>query len=390
MPPREPPTINFDLARDDALIRLQRRVGLVPAQGSGVLRRAVFWTAVGWLPIAVWALLTQRALPGDGPEPLLAHFGVHARLLVAVPVLILAEGPANAGTARILRQFLIAGVVPETGRSAYTAAVERALRWRDAAWPWLVLLAVGIAFATQSHTIDRSHDLAWAVDGTAGAGFGGLWYLYVGRTIFLTLVLGWIWRVALLAFLLARIARMELVLVPSHADRAGGLGFLERLPALFAPVVLAVSVVIASRWAHDAVYHGLSVLGLKLEMLLFVAMCTALCIAPLLAFRGPLKRARDAALLDYGALVGRQGQLVHTRWIRRQPIDDQPLLDAPELGPVADTNALFDAVRAMRTVPLGKAAVLPVALAAALPLGAVLALQVPVAELLQRLLQAIL
>jgi len=381
---------DFDLTRGDVLFRLQRRLGLVPASGSGAVRRAVFWTLFGWLPIAAWAFATHRALPGDGAEPLMAHFGVHARLLLAVPLLILAEAPANALTARLLRQFIVAGVVPESGRESYVEAVRRAMRWRDAAWPWLVALAVAIALATYSHSAVRSHEVEWAGTGAQGAGFGAYWYVYVGRTIFLTLVLSWIWRIGLLAGLLARIARLDLVLVPSHADRAGGLAFLESLPAVFAPLALAVSVVLASRWAHDAVYHGLTLVSVKIEMLLFIALCIAVFSAPLLFFRGKLKRARSQALLDYGALVGRQGGLVRARWIERRPIDDQPLLDSPELGPVADTNALYDAVKAMRTVPLGKSSVMPIVVAAALPLLAVLALQVPVADLLKRLVHAVL
>ncbi|MFO1364162.1 MAG: hypothetical protein U1F45_17175 [Burkholderiales bacterium] len=57
----------------------------------------------------------------------------------------------------------------------------------------------------------------------------------------------------LLAVLFWRIARLDLALVPTHPDRAGGLGFLERVPPLFAPVALAVGCVVrAARWAHDA------------------------------------------------------------------------------------------------------------------------------------------
>jgi hypothetical protein len=51
---------------------------------------------------------------------------------------------------------------------------------------------------------------------------------------------------------------------------------------------------------------------------------------------------------------------------------------------------LYDAVKSMRSVPLGKNSVLPVALAAALPIIAVLALQLPVKQLLLTLLKAVL
>ena len=45
----------LSLVRDDLLYRLQRRIGLIPTKGSGIARRAVFWSLFAWLPIAVWA-----------------------------------------------------------------------------------------------------------------------------------------------------------------------------------------------------------------------------------------------------------------------------------------------------------------------------------------------
>lgn len=381
---------DFDLTRGDVLFRLQRSIGLIPAVGSGLLRRALFWAAVGWLPIAVWAVATQRALPGASAEPLLAHFGVHARLLVAVPLLILAEGPAGALTARLLRHFVDAGIVPASGRAEFALAVRSAVRRRDAIWPWLAILAVALALGTYSQAVARAHDVEWAAGASDSLGFGGLWYLYVGRTMFLTLTLGWVWRVGLLATLLARIARMDLSLVPTHPDRAGGLGFLERLPAVFAPLALAVSVVLASRWGHDAVYHGLTLTSVKVEMIIFIGLCAVVFCLPLLAFRRPLKRAKQRALLEYGALVGQHGRLVHARWIEGRAIGEQPLLSAPELGPAADTAAIYQSVQSMRTLPVGKASLLPVLAAAAVPMLAVMALQVPMADILKRLLHAVL
>jgi hypothetical protein len=220
-------------------------------------------------------------------------------------------------------------------------------------------------------------------------GFGGLWYLYVGRSIFLVLAIGWLWRLVLLTVLFWRIARLDLSLVPTHPDKAGGIGFLERLPAAFAPVVLAISIVVASRLAHDAVYHELALQSMRLQMLVFVVVSVVLFLLPLLAFAGPLKRVKRAALLDYGALVGGHGRLVRQRWIEGRPLGDDAILNAPELGPVADTAALFDSVQAMRTVPLGKASIVPLVAAAIVPMAAVLALQVPVKDVLLTLLKAL-
>jgi hypothetical protein len=385
-------TVAFSLVRGDLLFRLQRAVGLIPADGLGLVRRALFWSMVGWLPVALAAMYVGRALPGGFSEPLLAHYGIQVRLLVAVPLMILAEGPANALVQRVLRHFVESGIVPAGQRARFDAAVGSAVRMRDATLPWVAIGACVLAVATISEVVIHPHEVDWANVGDAGqaARLGGLWYLYVGRSIFYTLAFAWFWRVALLSLLLWRIGRLDLSLVPTHADRAAGLGFLERLPGAFAPLALALGCVIASRWGHDAVHHDLVLAGQRAEMIGFVVLCVLLFLLPLLAFHAPLKRAKREAMLEYGDLVGRHGRLVHRRWIEGREIGQPPILEAPELGPVADTTAIYDAVRSMRTVPVTKNSVLPVAVAAALPMLAVLALQMPVKDIALTLLKALL
>ena len=389
---REPDdALELSLVRGDLLFRLQRRIGLIPPGGLGLVRRAVFWSLVAWLPTALWAVYAGRAIPGEAAEPLLAHFGIHARFLVAVPLLILAEGPAHALAAWLLPHFVQSGVVPQGELAKFRAAIAATAKLRDATLPWIMMAGIVAAFATTSEIVHHSHEIDWAVEGDGAGrwGFGALWYLYVGRFVYLTLVLGWLWRLVLVFLLLWRIARLDLSIVPTHPDRTGGLGFLERLPAVFAPVALAIGVVLAARWAHDAVYHGLVLQSLKVEMIAFVVLALAVFLLPLAAFAGPLKRAKKQALLDYGALVGRHGRLVRERWIEGKTLDDDALLNAPELGPVVDIAAAYDAVKAMRAVPIGKTAIVPIAAAAAAPLLAVLALQVPVGDLLLKLLKAL-
>jgi len=73
---------------------------------------------------------------------------------------------------------------------------------------------------------------------------------------------------------------LGLAIVPTHPDRSGGLGFLDRLATPFAPVVLAAGTVLASRWAHDAVYHGLAMQSVRVEMAAFIVACVLLFTLP--------------------------------------------------------------------------------------------------------------
>jgi hypothetical protein len=379
--------IALSLVRGDPGFRLQRRLGLVPAEGLGVARRAVVLAGITWLPIAIWAVVTGHAWSGPG-EPLLQHYGITVRCLLAIPLLVVAEASAHATTLRLLPHFLDSGLVPAPEQDRFAAIVRGIARLRDATRPWLALVVLVLAWTLAART--DGHELAWAEQGGQhGIGFGGLWFAYVARPIYLLLVGVWLWRLALLALLLARIARLPLAIVPTHPDGAGGLGFLAGLPRAFAPVAFAGSAVAAARWGHLVAHHGVDALSLRLPMVGIVVLMLVLFLAPLLVFAPRLAAARRTALLEYGALVGRHGRLVQRRWIAGEPVGEPELLSAPELGPVADTLALYGAVRSMRPVPVDRGAILAIALPAALPLLAVLAIQVPLRELLSKVLSAL-
>lgn len=388
---------SFSPFTDDPPLSLQRQIGLVPRGGGlGIGRRVVFWVTLTWLPIVVWAALTGRALPGHAAtEPLLQHFGVHVRLLLGIPLLIVAEGIAHNISQRLSPQFAAAGLVKPEQRPALQAIFDRAVRWRSAKLPWIAIVAAAVVWTwTDTLVLSGAHELTWAQEGgpsgKTSLGFGGWWYVYVGRPVFLALLLGWLWRLLLLTLVFRRIARLDLALVPTHPDRVGGLGFVQQYAGAFSLVAFTVAAVIAAGWAHDARFHGLDVHSLYPMMAMALGVTIVVALLPFFAFTGALQRAKRQALLDYGALVSRHGEAVHRKWIEGRAAEDDPLLEAPEIGPVADTAALFDSVRNMRVVPIGKPGLLALALPVLIPFVAVLAMQIPLRELLQGLVKGLL
>ena len=115
----------ISLVRGDLLFRLQRKIGLIPENGLGIGRRAVFWSLLAWLPIAVWAWQKGYLLPVDGGEPLLAHFGINARLLLAVPLFIVAEGMMHSTLTTLLPRLVSSGVVPPGQLDRLRSVLER-------------------------------------------------------------------------------------------------------------------------------------------------------------------------------------------------------------------------------------------------------------------------
>lgn len=387
--PADAETLSVSLVRDDLFFRAQRSVGLVPGSGLGVVRRAFAYALITWLPIVVWVAVAGRAVSGAVDEPLLQHFGVNARCLIAIPLLVLAEGMAQAMLHRVLPQFIRAGLVIDV--AAFRRTLEGVKRLRDRTVPWVVIAAVALAWTVLAPDTHQGHDVRWAEDAAhpGGIGFGGWWYLYVARPVYLTLALAWLWRIILAFVLFQRLAALPLSLVPTHPDRLGGLGFLESIPAGFAFVILALSAVAAAGWGHDVMYHGMNVSALKVPVAAFVALIAVVFLAPLLVFGAPLRRAKRAALLEYGAFVAEHGRKVHRRWIEKKPVEDDALLSAPEIGPVADVQTIYEAVQKMRPLPIGKSTLAAVLVPALIPVLVVVSLQVPIGQLVLQILKAL-
>ncbi len=181
--------------------------------------------------------------------------------------------------------------------------------------------------------------------------------------------------------------------MPAHPDRCGGLGFLKKLPMAFFLVTLAVSSILASRWMHDEMYHGHALASYKAPAAAFVVVWGGLMLSPLLLFAPRIASMKREALLSNGALIGDHGRLVHQRWILGQKVNSDSaagdILDAPELGPVVDISAIYDAVGKVTPVPVGKSSIMMVLVPIIIPMLVVISREIPVRDLLLKLLKTV-
>jgi hypothetical protein len=209
------------------------------------------------------------------------------------------------------------------------------------------------------------------------------------RPVFATLLLVWLWRLVVCVVLLWRIFRLDLHLVPTHPDRAGGLGFLEDFPIIFSPVIFASSAVLASRWGHDVFYHEVDVYSFAIPLAVYVSAMLILFLGPLVMFIRRLHHFKRRGVREYGTLVGQHGRLVRRRWIAHEQVPEAPLLQAAELGPVIDTVSMYEVVEQIRPAPIGKQSLLAVLLPALIPMLPVVAIQIPLKEVLVGLLKTL-
>ena len=285
-----------------------------------------------------------------------------------------------------LRQFVRAPLIAPDAQPAAAEAVMRALRRRDLRIAELVCVVA--AYAINLVGVDmflHSAAASWIVAvGPTGARLtpAGWWCALVSSPLFWFLLLRWLWRHGVWGLLLRDLARLDLRLVATHPDGAGGLAFIGQYPNAFAAFVFALSCVLGAAIAQHLLRGGLTAATYGQLMGAWLVVVVILFGAPLLAFSGPLRRLKEATLLVAGAVATR-----HERAAERELLGSNMSAgsdaEAAASSDIPDPTKFYATTTKLSTFLISRSAIVPVAAAALLPLVAAGATQLPVRELLK-------
>ena len=379
----------FSLIQDPVL-RLQRQLRVCRRDGFSAVRRALVLVAVSWLPIMIWAAMTGHLDPSAQDDSLMRHLGVHIRCLIGIPMLILSEPLAERVMRIVVGNFVVSGLIREEDHSAFARMVRSVERLRDSKVAWMLILALTALTTVLSRRAWLTEDadaLVWGVSPSV-LDFGGTWALYVVRPLFLFLLLSWLWRLILTWILFRRISRMDLQLVPSHPDKVGGIGFVRLHSIAFSLVVFAVSAVACASVGHQMLVHQGRLEQFQGLLILLVVLLVGLFMSPLTAFAARLRRTSIRAQFEYGTLAGRHVRALHRRWVDGKVLEDD-ILSAPEIGPAADVATLYGMGTSMQVMPAGKMQIASILVPALVPVLFVVSLEIPIRDILLKLLKTL-
>ena len=386
----DPAAINADdvsLIRGGPFYRAQQATRLISPSRWNLGRRITLSVAVAWIPLALMTALFHPA----ALRSLLTDYRVTARMLIAVPVLLLGQVVMESRFRMIVQHLRAAGLLEQKGMAELDSIINRLLHWRDSIWPELVLILavyanLSIAFSPHIH---ESRPWALAGEGVAHLLPAGWYYVFVSQLVYQFLVALSFWKWLLWCYFLFRLSRLNLRLVPTHPDRHGGIGFLGLSPMGIAPVMFAAAVAIGSNWRHQILAQGAHLASFKLEgaALLFIVLLIA--IGPLVFFVPTLAKVRRQGLLDYGTLGQLHSTYFHVKWILNRTGHEEEFLSAPEVSTLTDYGSSYESIGKMQPFPVDKGAFISLALAVALPMLPVVLAEVPLAVVLKGLLEAL-
>lgn len=390
-PPADP--YDFSLVLGGPLFQLIARAHLSGNALELLVRRVVVISLFAWLPLFILSILGGRAWGDAVTVPFLVDLEVHVRLLLALPLLIVAELVVHQRMRPVARQFLERGLIPERSRARFDAAMASAVRLRNSVAAEVLLIAfvylVGVLYIWPRYALSVPTWYAMPTGSGRQLSAAGWWFVYVSLPLFQFILLRWYFRLFVWVRFLWQVTRCDLSLVPTHPDRAGGLGFLSGTVVAFAPVLLAHGVMLAGLIASQIFFQAAKLPDFKAELVVVVAFLLLILLGPLLLFMPHLALARRVGLREYGTLAQRYVREFDDKWLRGGAPADEPLVGSADIQSLADLGNSFELVRSMRPVPFTRDVVLQLAVITLLPVVPLLLTMVSLEELLKQLLKVV-
>jgi len=382
-------TRNFSLVVAGPLYTFLQKMGIVRRVLPNLQRRILFLAGAAWIPLLLLTLKDGLAFGHRVAVPFLYDFSMYGRLLLGLPILIVAEVVIDPAIRQVVEEFVDAQLVPEREIPEFAEILRRVQRLRDSWLVELVLLVLAFfpTFVFQhewtSIAISNWHT---TVHGLTAAGW---WYAAFSAPLVRFIAYRWAFRYFLWGLLLWRISRLNLVLMPTHPDRAAGLNFLSVAQERFGLLFCAVGCSLAGRVANSLAFEAASLSSFKFVIIGFVVLCVIVGLLPLMVLTPKLIKTRRMGVLEYGRLANTYSLSFDRKWIHSVEPAAESLLGTSDIQSLADIGNSFGVVEDMRIFPITRRMVFQMVVMTIIPILPVIILGSPTAELVNLVLKAV-
>jgi len=362
----------FSLFRGGLLHRFWLKIGLSGIDLEMVSRRILLVMAVTWLPLLILSVINGTAFKGDVGIPFFQDAAVQARFLAGLPFLLYGEVFAHRRMESRIQNFLRRSILTGEEIPKFQAAIDRAHRIRDSIW-----LEIGIAvlvctvgvWSWRSQMVFGTSGWFADPDGTnLNLTLAGYWLAFVSVPIFQFIIGRWYARFLIWLWFLWRVSRLKMDLMPTHPDRAAGIGFLTRATYSFGFVLLTQGAMLSGLIANLVLHNGQHLMEFRMQAIGYIVFFVGLVLAPLTVFIPSLVAAKRKGLSEYGALATEYTRDFGKRWIEKINPKGEELLGTTDIQSLADLGHSFQMIREMWIAPFGFRAVIWLAAVTAAPL----------------------
>ncbi|MBL1174917.1 hypothetical protein [Pantanalinema sp. GBBB05] len=376
---------NFSLTQGGPTDRALERIGFPPH----LSRRIVISILVSWLPLLILSTLQGLAIGTTVKIPFLLDIAEQTRLLLVMPLLLVAEPIINSSIKEAVEQFLHEEIVSEVDLPAFKAAIHQGMRWKESAWAEAILVSIIVVFMiTYLDVVKSIHLSTWILlpsTSNPGRSLAGWWYTLISMSLYRFLLFRWCWRFIIWSRFLWHVSRLRLQLIPTHPDKAGGIAFLGDTQIRFAILLFSLSAVMAATMANLVVYEQKAPLEFKSTVFSYILLVIILVLLPLFAYTGKLIKVKEQGQLEYSVLGMDYTKSFEQKWIRTDPAIQESLLGNRDVRSLADLARSFAVVRSMNIVPFDFDTVKFLVLATILPFVPLVLTVISLQEVLEKM-----
>jgi len=375
------------LVRGGPYYRAQKALGLIRTNQWNLGRRVAFLLAVGWLPLFVITVL----LNPQGLLSLIREYRLHARMLLAVPALLVGEVLMESRFRAVMAHIRQAGLLDASGLTHIDGVIAKLIHWRDSLLPETAILLLLISHSVTSYRslVDTVPWLGRVSGSEVHLTAAGWYAIVVSASIFQFLLGLALWKWLLWTYFAFKLSKCNLKLLATHPDQHGGLGFLGLTSSAFAPIAFSATAVIASTWRNDILYHGAHLMDFKLDGIVLIVLIALVALGPLAFFAPRLAETRRKGILQYGILGQIHSTDFHEKWIQHRAGHEAEFLRAPESSTLADYGQAYEKIESMNVFLVDKSSLYTLAAAIVIPALPMILAQVPLAVVVSDLLKAL-
>ncbi len=340
--------------------------------------------ALAWVPLIVATAV--RSLRGDPLDLVIRDPSVHVRLLVSVPLLLLAEHVLETRCRTCVELIRDEQLLAS---DALDAILDRAERLRSSR---LVetLLAVAALLGGQAALwgVGSPAGVIHGLQGETSVSFATFWYATIALPLVQFFVLRWLWRWIVWTYVLVKLARSPLATNALHPDSFAGLKLLTGPVDAFAIFAAANTSVASAAWIVQIRELGVSIASFAPRFVAFVLLATALACAPLLLFSGHIYRARYRDVGRYHALAHEFVRAFRRKWTQAPPEEvarrHPDMLTADDFSALVDLDGSFAVAANTSALPLAKRPLIAVLVGSVAPMLPLVLATMPAAEIAQQ------
>ncbi len=295
-----------------------------------------------WFPLGLLAIFYGTLNDNDTTISFFEDFLVHVRFLFVVPFLILIEKMVDKTFVEYIKNT--DDIIPNSQQNRFNILVKRLDKLTNSYLPEIIILLVYyIAIFTNPQLIsaEDSGRNYMTYLGSSNLNIAG-WYNWLFCVpIFILLTFRWIWRWIVWVYSLIGISYFKIYIDPLHADKMGGLGYLNLVPLTFSFILIAPSAMMSSVIGIDIIYNNASFMSYYSLILFYVILSPIVLYSPLFIFTPKLINARRDGMLKFGSLLRKHNRDYIKKWIDGESNQDETILGALDNSSLADINGSY-------------------------------------------------